>query len=211
MIFATSCENDLDLGAAGETSVVSFTVNTPEMSRAYSDGGTATVLQYAVYDAEGTILGDLTETNASIEGGSATVKLQLTTGDTYSVIFWADSYGANNTESPYTVTFANEIEKANMVVRYDNAVCNDENRDAFYCVKEINVQGAQTETIELKRPFAQLNIGTADYEASTSAGFTPTQSAVTVTFAILPSDGTVNIVSIRIDSMMERSPRAPVF
>ena len=91
------------------------------------------------------------------------------------MIFWAEAE-----EAPYTVTFADEIEDANMVVSYDNAVCNDENRDAFYCVKEINVQGAQTETIELKRPFAQLNIGTSDYAASASAGFTPTQSAVTV-------------------------------
>ena len=52
MIFATSCENELELGAAGEESMVSFTIATPDMgSRAYSDGTTATVLQYAVYDA----------------------------------------------------------------------------------------------------------------------------------------------------------------
>ena len=38
-----------------------------------------------------------------------------------------------------------------------------------------------------------------------------TQSAVTVTLAMLPSDGTVNIVFIRIDSRIERSPLAPVF
>ena len=56
MIFATSCENELEVGAAGEESVVSFTIATPDMgSRAYSDGKTATVLQYAVYDAEGNI------------------------------------------------------------------------------------------------------------------------------------------------------------
>ena len=53
MIFATSCENELELGAAGEESVVSFTIATPDMgSRAYSDGTTATVLQYAVYEGE---------------------------------------------------------------------------------------------------------------------------------------------------------------
>jgi hypothetical protein len=38
-----------------------------------------------------------------------------------------------------------------------------------------------------------------------------TQSAVTVTFVILPSDGTVYIVFMRIVSRMERSPLAPVF
>ena len=87
MIFATSCENELELGAAGEESVVSFTVATPDMgSRAYSDGTTATVLQYAVYDAEGNELEDLTVTDGEING-SATVNLKLTTGNTYSVVF----------------------------------------------------------------------------------------------------------------------------
>ena len=170
MIFATSCENDLDLGAAGETSVVSFTVNTPEMSRAYSDGTTATVLQYAVYDANGTELEDLTVIDGEIHG-STTVKLKLTTGNSYSVIFWAAAEDA-----PYEVDFANK----KMTVDYTNAVSNDEARDAFYAVETFTVTGAQTETIELRRPFAQLNIGTADYEESEKAGYTPTQSAVTV-------------------------------
>ena len=175
MIFATSCENELDLGVAGETSVVSFTVNTPEMSRAYSDGYTATVLQYAVYDAAGNLLPNLTVTNAKIDG-SAEVKLKLTTGNSYSVIFWAEAPSTTEKPSPYTVDFINKT----MTVDYNGAVSNDENRDAFYKYHTFTVNGAQTETIDLKRPFAQLNIGTADYAASTSAGYTPTLSKVVV-------------------------------
>ena len=170
MIFATSCENELELGAAGEESIVSFTIATPDMgSRAYSDGYTATVLQYAVYDAAGNILNDLTDTKTI--NGSTTVNLKLTTGNTYSVIFWATAPGA-----PYAVNFAEKT----MTVNYQGALSNDENRDAFYKYHEFTVNGAQTEAIELRRPFAQLNIGTADYAASASAGYTPTQSAVTV-------------------------------
>ena len=170
MIFATSCENELEVGAAGEESVVSFTIATPDMgSRAYSDGYTATVLQYAVYDAAGNILNDLTDTKTI--NGSTTVNLKLTTGNTYSVIFWAAAEDA-----PYAVNFAEKT----MTVDYTNAVSNDESRDAFYKYHTFTVSGAQTEAIELKRPFAQLNIGTADYAASASAGYTPTQSAVTV-------------------------------
>ena len=172
MMFATSCENELDLGTnVGENAQVTFSVGTPEIAtRAYSDGQTATVLQYAVYDAAGTELTDLTVTNGEIHG-STTVNLQLTTGNTYSVIFWAAAPTA-----PYSVDFANKT----MTVDYTNAVSNDEKRDAFYKYHTFTVKGAQTETIELKRPFAQLNIGTNDYAASTSAGYTPTQSAVTV-------------------------------
>ena len=64
MMFATSCENELDLGTkAGESAQVSFSVGTPEIAtRAYSDGQTATVLQYAVYDEAGNELTDLTVT-----------------------------------------------------------------------------------------------------------------------------------------------------
>ena len=145
-------------------------------TRAYSDGATATVLQYAVYDAAGNILGDLTKTDATING-SATVNLRLTTGNTYSVIFWAAAPVAPSApNAPYTVDFATKT----MTVNYAGAVSNDENRDAFYKYHTFTVNGAQTEKVELKRPFAQLNIGTNDYAASTNAGYTPTQSAVTV-------------------------------
>lgn len=172
MMIATSCENELDLGTnVGENAQVTFSVGTPEIAtRAYSDGQTATVLQYAVYDAEGKELTDLTVTDAEIHG-STTVNLQLTTGNTYSVIFWAAAEDA-----PYSVDFGTKT----MTVDYNGAVSNAENRDAFYKYHTFTVKGAQTETIELKRPFAQLNIGTADYAASTSAGYTPVNSAVTV-------------------------------
>ena len=170
-LFATSCQEE-DFGVStSATSTVAFTVSTPEIaSRAYSDGTTATKLQYAVYDADGNELTALTKTDATING-SATVDLQLTTGNKYSVIFWAAAPNA-----PYTVDFA----KKTMTVNYDGAVSNAENRDAFYKYHTFTVTGAQTETIELKRPFAQLNIGTNDYAASTSAGYNPTQSSVKV-------------------------------
>ena len=172
MLFATSCQNDLDFDTAvGKTSTVSFSVGTPEIAtRAYSDGATATKLQYAVYNAAGEELTDLTVTNGEIHG-STTVNLQLTTGNTYSVIFWAAAEDA-----PYSVDFGTKT----MTVDYNGAVSNAENRDAFFKYHTFTVKGAQTETIELKRPFAQLNIGTADYAASESAGYVPTQSAVVV-------------------------------
>ncbi|MBQ2290397.1 MAG: hypothetical protein II249_07010, partial [Bacteroidaceae bacterium] len=62
-LFATSCQENDFIANSGATSTVAFTVSTPEIaSRAYSDGKTATVLQYAVYDETGTILDDLTVT-----------------------------------------------------------------------------------------------------------------------------------------------------
>ena len=171
MLATTSCKDDLAESFVGDQATVEFSISTPEIAtRAYSDGTTATVLQYAVYDAAGNELTDLTVTNGEIHG-STTVNLQLTTGNTYSVIFWAAAENA-----PYTVDFGAKT----MTVDYTGALSNDENRDAFYKYHTFTVNGAQTETIELKRPFAQLNIGTADYAASKSAGYVPTQSYVKV-------------------------------
>jgi hypothetical protein len=67
-----------------------------------------------------------------------------------------------------------------MSVDYTNALCNDEARDAFYKLHTFTVTGSQTEVVELRRPFAQLNIGTNDYLDAKKAGYEPTLSAVTV-------------------------------
>ena len=184
MLFATSCQNDLDvMGNVGNEALVSFTVTTPEMvTRAYSDGTTADVLEYAVYNAAGEQLTALRGTQAI--DISTNVELQLATGNKYTVLFWAAAPNA-----PYTVDFAGKT----MTVDYNGALSNDEARDAFYAKHTFTVTGAQTETVKLYRPFAQLNIGTADYEASEKAGYVPTKSQVKVaTYSTLNLwDGTV--------------------
>ena len=189
---ATSCQQEVDLGvkASGELAEVSLNVQAPTMvNRAYSDGLTATHLQYAVYDEAGNILNDLTVTDATING-STTVQLQLVTGNTYSVLFWAAAPNA-----PYTVDLANKT----MEVSYTGAVCSDENRDAFYKYHTFTVSGAQTETIELRRPFAQLNIGANDYAEAAKAGLTVTHAKVatsaytTLDLATGDVDGLTNV------------------
>ena len=182
MLFATSCQKEV----GGDNATVSFNIGTPKIAtRAFSDGTTATVLQYAVYDAEGNELTDFTVTDGVIHG-STVVNFNLVTGNTYSVIFWAAAENA-----PYAIDF----EQKTMTVDYENASCNDERRDAFYAYHTFTVTGAQTETIELKRPFAQINIGTNDYAAAKAAGYEPTKSSVKVnsvftTFNFV--DGTVS-------------------
>ena len=182
MLFVTSCQKEV----GGDNATVSFNIGTPKIAtRAFSDGTTATVLQYAVYDAEGNELTDFTVTDGVIHG-STVVNFNLVTGNTYSVIFWAAAENA-----PYAIDF----EQKTMTIDYENASCNDERRDAFYAYHTFTVTGAQTETIELKRPFAQINIGTNDYAAAKAAGYEPTKSSVKVnsvftTFNFV--DGTVS-------------------
>ena len=165
MLLATSCEKGLDeVATVNETATVSIQVKTPEIAtRAYSDGTTATQLQYAVYAEEDdvtTYLEDLTVTDAEMENLGASVKLDLVTGNTYTVVFWAAAENA-----PYTFIPADH----KIVVNY-NGVSNDEARDAFYAHHTFTVNGAQNEVVELKRPFAQINVGTSDYTKAEKAG-----------------------------------------
>ena len=171
-LFATSCQKEMEFDAnVSETSVVSFNLSTPEMvTRAYSDGLSATALQYAVYDANGNELDQLTKTDGTINK-STTVTLQLTNGNEYSIVFWAAAPNA-----PYEVNFANK----KMTVYYTKTVSNSDNLDAFYAYQTFKVDGPTVVDVTLKRPFAQLNIGTSDYEISEKAGYVPTQSEVTV-------------------------------
>ena len=172
MLLATSCQQqELTPSMEGEATVT-FNVGTPEIAtRAFSNGTTATHFQYAVYDEDFKELKDLTVSNAEIHG-STTVSLKLKTGGTYSILFWAAAPNA-----PYNV----DLSDATMSVDYTNAVSNAENRDAFYYyVQPFEVTGSASMNVEMRRPFAQLNIGTADYEDAKKAGYEPTESYVEV-------------------------------
>ena len=173
-LVATSCQQDVDLGVqAGETTTVAFNLATPQIATKadFSDGTTATHLQYAVYDANQNILDHFTVTDGEIHT-STSVEFQLTTGNTYYVLFWAAAPNA-----PYTV----DLTAKSMEVSYANATSSDENRDAFYYYDSFTVtSGMAPISAELRRPFAQLNIGTNDYDESTLAGYTVTAAKVTV-------------------------------
>ena len=193
---ATSCQQDVDLDQQvnlGETATVSFNLATPQIATKadFSDGTTATHLQYAVYDANGTILPTFTVTDGVINR-STQVEFQLTTGNTYYVLFWAAAEGA-----PYNVDLAAKT----MVVDYNNAVSSDENRDAFYYYDDFTVEaGMAPISAELKRPFAQLNIGTNDLAASATAGYTVTHAKVEVA-----AYSTLNLANGEVDGMAVRT------
>jgi len=167
-----SCQSSLEPVVVDEVVNVSLEVGTPEVAtRAYSDGMTATKLQYAVYDAEGNKLDVFTEKNGEIHG-KTTVDLQLTTGNTYKVLFWASA-----PDAPYTV----DLGAKTMTVNYSKVLSNDENLDAFYKWETIEVTGPMSKTVQLKRPFAQLNVGTNDFEEAAATGYEPVKSYVKVT------------------------------
>jgi hypothetical protein len=109
--------------------------------------------------------------NATVIGtpGKWRVTLTLAKNVKYDIVFWAHAEGA-----PYKFNKAEH----QIVVDYDG-LANDEVRDAFYERVEGYVVTDAPVDVELRRPFAQINIGASDYDPYiTDFGFKMT-SAIT--------------------------------
>ena len=183
LLLTTACQKENDLVNGNEV-MVNFEVSAPVIAtRAYSDGETATNLQYAVYNSNKEQLatmkfGEQTGVGtAEMDNLKAKVSMRLALGNTYYVLFWADAY-AEGEPAPYTVNFLDK----KLTVDYTGALSNDENRDAFYCWKEVTDEELRRGSvkIEMRRPFAQLNIGTGDTEIAAASGVTVRETAVKV-------------------------------
>ena len=182
-LLVTSCNDEMDNGLkTGNEGTVTFTAQLPsEMgTRAFADGLTAKHLQYAVYEAGQStplkVFGDETTVvgEAEMNNLKQTVSLKLTTGKTYDVIFWAAD---NSAKKPYTFDPLTQTVK----ITYTNVYSNNDICDAFFKKETITVSGNQNVDVKLTRPFAQVNIGTDDFDAATIAGLNLTQTQVKAT------------------------------
>ena len=159
----TACSKDEVAQPVAEKSTVTFTVAAPELAtRAHGDGLTATDLEYAVYNRADNAL--LFKGTATMSALKATVEIPFVNGMEYDVLFWAEAPA-----SPYTVNWDAKT------VAYTDATAldsNSEDYDAFYAyVNDIpEITGPVTKTVELKRPFAQLNIKTNDAAKAEQSG-----------------------------------------
>lgn len=187
MLATTSCQKEGVDEPQGEYANVTFTAQLPSginqrakangPRKAYSDGKTATTLHYAVYEDGKTeplaVCNGATEGTATFANGSltTTVTLKLPTDKQYDIIFFAQSDNA-----PYEFS----AEKHNFTIDYTKVKANDENLDAFYA--KYDYDGTTTDNqVTLKRPFAQLNIGTDDLDTYNQGETKLTETAVTVT------------------------------
>ncbi len=172
MMATTACTTDESVPVNSEA-LVSFTIDAPELQTRVTDGNGESTnrLQYAFYDAEGKHLPEL---NGEVENfvGSTTIQIALVEGCSYSALFWAD-----NTAAPYKLDLANKT----MKIDATSINGNSDKNDAFYKY-ETNIDPVEkTRKVELTRPFAQINIATADTAKAANAGFSAVTTEVTVT------------------------------
>ena len=192
LALANSCSTEDNGLSSSENNLKQVTLKVSAdgaLTRAISDGTSVDQLVYRVFDKNGnaiTTLNKTTETATDLLSGH-TVTLTLAKGQTYKIAFWAQKADC----AAYTVD-----DNMNVSIDY-SGVNNDESRDAFFKTVELTVNEDMTQDVTLKRPFAQINVGTtdADWTAATAAGLTVTQSKVTVKKAankLNVVDGTVS-------------------
>ena len=200
-LLVTSCNDEMDNGLkTDDEGTVTFTAQLPsEMgTRAFADGLTAKHLQYAVYEAGQStplkVFGDETTVvgEAEMVNLKKSVTLKLTSGKSYDVIFWADA----TTDSPYTFNPASQ----EVSVDYSKVNNNSDNCDAFFKKEAITVSGNQSVDVKLTRPFAQVNIGTDDFDAAKASGLEVTQTEV-----VAKAFATLNLATGKVSDEADRT------
>lgn len=164
-VLALACAKEQVGSDGGGLVEATFNVDVPEAigTKAIGDGTTAKELWYQVFDKDGNVIAGLGKTKheSLLSDRQTSVSMQLVKDQTYNIVFWAQSEG----QTCYKFDDLSQI-----TVDYAAAKANEESRDAFLAVKNITVNGPINETVEMKRPFAQLNIGTADAAIAAKAG-----------------------------------------
>ena len=162
LLSAASCQkeftNSPDPAYGGKPVVTTFNVDLGVTTKALEssaldDGTTVNKLYVAAYGSDGKLVSTSLVGNnaAAISNKTATVKLTLSKGQSYDIVFFAMYDGA------YSVDFS-DGPKATFSYKTSGLKANDPQLDAFY--KKISVASASTttESVTLKRPFAQINV-----------------------------------------------------
>ena len=166
ILSATSCSQEEDFpGGNGQEVDVTFAVKTSDAiaTRAIAEGvnvgggNMANHLIYAVYEsgkeAKALIQNKVEETT----DGVFKVTVPLVKGIAYDIVFFA----YNEEGNAFGITSSNykEVDLTDLTLN-ETLLANQEAYDAFYAVKAGYKAGANSETVYLNRPFAQLNVGT---------------------------------------------------
>ena len=171
MLFV-SCDKEEMAPVANETTVT-YTVEIPDVqvksadTKAIGDGFNVDELIYEVWKTENGKVTDLLNTNSvrlyqktapMIKQGDkqrTVISLNLVQDQEYTILFWAQNSKADAyvTDELTKVTYSENISEGKYI-------SNREDMAAFYGVDFVSDSDPKAKTVYLKRPFAQLNLGT---------------------------------------------------
>lgn len=213
MLFATSCSDDVQENTqAGNEAQVKFSLDLESVigSRGISDGTGADRLVYAVFDKDGNRLSDIAAVSKDNVNFPTTESLILAKGQTYKVAFWAqdsecDAYTVDTDDMSVSIDYTDGTTGSTSDIN------NDETRDAFFKTVEFTVTGSTSIDVELKRPFAQINVGVTeeDWNAAVSSGIQIANSSVVISnvaTSLNLLDGTVGNATTEITYALNAIP-----
>lgn len=151
--------------SSDEMTTLSVNLSGVPQSRATTDptvgkGLKVNKLYYAVYQDGEHVYPAGKNGVADIVDFKANVNLPILKGETYDIVFWAQA----GSTTVYNISDLREIR-----VNYQNAYSNKDEYDAFYnALKNFKADG-NNHPLELRRPFAQLNLGTSYKESNDEA------------------------------------------
>lgn len=196
-LMMASCSNeaeDLNTKASESVENVTLTVNVPDaiQSRAVnsdvaiSSGSCINTLHYAIYLTGSDVVVysseeiedvDYSNLAPTYDTDSKTFSITLPSvpkNQGFDMVFWAcheeDEY------KPYTFDYSTK----SVSISYDGIKNNEEFRDAFFTSEKNVILSGSEKEITLRRPFAQLNIGTNDVAGADQAGLVYSSVEVTV-------------------------------
>jgi len=155
LLLLTGCVKEANDASSGDEVSVSFSAALPELATkavADDDGNAAKVNHWImeVRDSDGDVF-----TRQEEDGDEGTLthvfNVKLVKGETYNVLFWADTKGTYNTANLKDVKLI-DTESAGYEANLDS-------RDAFSAVETgFSITTPTSKNITLKRPFGQLNV-----------------------------------------------------
>jgi hypothetical protein len=163
MFAVASCQKESVPGVIdGEKVTATFTVALPQTAtKSISDGLSADIVYWAAFDEKGGALEGMNGT-AVVDHRNASFDVTLVKHYTYKFVFWA--------QDSKCTAYTFDPETGKVTVSYEGAA-NDDSRDAFYRQADVKIVAAgEVQTIELYRPFAQINFLAADYKAVEAVG-----------------------------------------
>ena len=176
MIFAGSCQRE-NLEPVAQENTVTYTVELPGVeTKAIADGSNVDKLVYEVWkiNEEGRtdVTTDLTTVGTRLfqktidmrqdagETSRAIVTLNLVQDQEYTILFWAHNSKAVNNAPAYNTADLTAVTYAADILSGKKTPANNESLAAFFAVDFVSEGDPRSKTVYLKRPFAQLNIGT---------------------------------------------------
>ena len=178
----TSCQKTEDLaGNTGNQADVRIAVNLPaEMNavRSLENPGIGDMVNRCIMEIylDGELYGE--RQVAAVENKQTSFSARLVSGKTYKFVFWADCAEGTTADNFADKHYAtDDLSNVSILDPAQYSGSNDE-RDAFFAVKEVEVSTATTVSAELRRPFGQLNVKTLDMN-DVPESLRPTKVALT--------------------------------